>query len=77
MLNEGFWVYLADRMGQPSFWAGLGLFVTGSGLKIAPEYWQDVTMIGMCLSGALAMFLKSRPATGTVTPATLAPELKQ
>ncbi len=57
--------YVTARMKEPSTWASLGIFVTGIGWNIAPEYWQAIAGIGMGIGGALGFVLRERKKTTT------------
>lgn len=58
--------YFAARMQEPSTYVGLGAMVTGIGIKIAPEYWNAITFIGLGIGGFLATVIRERKKT---TPA--------
>jgi hypothetical protein len=50
--------YVANRLKEPSTWAGLGTALTGAGVYIRPDLWQEIMGVGMTVSGLIAVLLK-------------------
>lgn len=50
--------YIVARLREPSTWVGLGSFLTGVGVIVAPELWQQITAIGLGVGGLLAVIVK-------------------
>ena len=50
--------YIVARLREPSTWVGLGSFLTGVGIVLAPELWEQITAIGLGVGGFLAVVVK-------------------
>lgn len=50
--------YIGDRLREPSTWAGLSSLVTGLGVAVSPDRWQEIMAIGMGIGGFLAVIVK-------------------
>jgi hypothetical protein len=64
-INMGPFQYIIARLQEPSTWVGLGSFLTGVGVVVAPEYWEAITGVGLAIGGFLAVVMKE----GTTPPA--------
>lgn len=49
---------LANRLKEPSSWAGVGVLVGALGLQVAPDTWHSIVQIGTGIAGLLAVILK-------------------
>ena len=54
--------WLGERLSEKSTWAGIGMIVAALGLKINPDYWNEIITIGTTVGGALLVFIKEKPS---------------
>ena len=52
--------YVLARLREPSTWVGIGSFLTGVGVAVAPELWQQITAVGLSVGGFLAVVVKEK-----------------
>ncbi len=55
-----FLAIIADRLCEPSTWAGMGPFITGIVWNIWPEHWQPISGAAFGFCGLMAMILRGR-----------------
>jgi hypothetical protein len=52
--------YLADRLREPSSWAGLAGILAAVGVSVSPDIWREATAAATGLAGLAAVLLRER-----------------
>ena len=52
--------YLATRLGEATTWATIAALLTVAHIKVDPGIWQDVTLYGVMVAGALGVLIRER-----------------
>lgn len=52
--------YLADRLREPSSWAGLAGILAAVGVSVSPEIWREATAAATGIAGLAAVLLRER-----------------
>lgn len=52
--------YILARLKEPTTWGGIAAFLSGVGITIAPELWQEISAAGAAIGGLLMVLLKER-----------------
>jgi hypothetical protein len=54
------WKSVANRLKEPSTWAGLGVLAGVLGLPVTPAEWQAIVQVITAAAGAAAVFMGER-----------------
>lgn len=70
--------YVSARMSEPNTWTGLSTALTGLGIAIKPQYWQEIIAGGMFLAGIIQVGTRQyrkgpNPDNAPLPPAGTAP----
>jgi hypothetical protein len=52
--------YLADRLREPSSWAGLAGILAAVGVSVSPDIWREATAAATGLAGLAAVLMRER-----------------
>mgnify|MGYP006290738051 CR=1 FL=1 len=53
-----FLIWVAERLKEPSTWAGLTVLLTTAGLNIDPELWKEIGTVSGGLAGLILIVTK-------------------